>query len=195
MAQNFIFFKISHRPAKLLWGQIISTHQFHRLTTDRRSHNNFIARRRTDEIFRGQSLSTHESDSATMNRPKLLGIFETRDIYFRDRQIYGIFIFAIDQSRDRQISRSQISRSRSPEIDAFRERHFSRIGKFVIPGILILKSLYFKKKKKNPPNFPVKWALYAPFFGVCLWEHPPGEALKRMNASKKKPSTSLYLLY
>ena len=24
------------------------------------------------------------------------------------------------------------------------------------------------------------------FFGVCLWEHPPGEALKRMNASKKK---------
>jgi hypothetical protein len=64
---------------------------------------------------------------------------------------------------------------------------------------LILKSLYFKKKKKKKkkihPISQLSEHCMLLFFGVCLWEHPPGEALKRTNASKKKPSTSLYLLY
>ena len=89
---------------------IVRPHQLHRTTTDRRNifvariypPTTPIARQRTDETF--------------------LGIFETRDIYFRDRQIYGIFIF-----RDRPISRSPnlaIIKSRDPGVP--RSTHFAK---------------------------------------------------------------------
>ena len=118
---------------------------------------NFIARRRTDEIISWPEFIHARHPSRDNGQTKNLGIFETRDIYFRDRQIYGIFIFAIDQSRDRQISRSQISRSRSPEIEAFSRKTFLANLVFRNPGNFDFEISLFqeKKKKKNPPNFPV----------------------------------------